>query len=91
MSFSFKSTSIGGTANIITSDDTHYRYIREIARLEVIVKDLENQIEKLQESPAGFTKKEVKILIQKLHPDKTNGSAESNELFNKILAIKNAN
>jgi len=91
MNFSFGSTSIGGTANIITSDDTHYRYIREIARLEVIVKDLENQIEKLQESPAGFTKKEVKILIQKLHPDKTNGSAESNELFNKILAIKNAN
>ena len=87
MSISFGSTAVGGTANIITSDDTHYRYIREIARLEVIVKDLENQIEKLQESPAGFTKKEVKILIQKLHPDKTNGSAELNQLFNANLLI----
>ena len=81
--------SFGGTANIITIEDERVVLQREINRLNELIKYQEEQIEKLQSTPAGFTKDQLKLLIQKLHPDKNAGSVECAILFKKLMDLKN--
>lgn len=90
--FSFTSNgtaAVGSTANVINIEDERVRLHREINRLNEIINYQETQIEKLQSIPAGFTKEQLKLLIQKLHPDKNSGSVECAVLFKKLLDIKN--
>jgi len=83
-------TAFGGTATLRLQEEPDLAdLIREIKRLQMIVEDQELQIEKLQSTPAGFTKEQLKLLIQKMHPDKNNGSSECVVLFKKLLDIKN--
>ena len=79
-----------GTATIrIQQEPNILDLIREIKRLQIIVEDQEIQIDKLQVTPTNFTKQQLKLLIQKMHPDKNNGSSECAILFQKLMDIKN--
>lgn len=83
-------TAFGGTANIRIQEEPDLAdLIREIKRLQIIVQDQELQLQKLQEMPTEFTKQELKLLIQKMHPDKNNGSDKCAILFKKLMDIKN--
>lgn len=87
--FSANGATYGSTANVVTLEDETVALQREINRLNEIIKYQEEQIEKLQSTPAGFTKTQLKLLIQKMHPDKNGGSAECAILFKKLIDIKN--
>lgn len=84
------STAYSGTATIrIQQEPDLSDLVREIKRLQMIVEDQELQLEKLQVTPTNFTKQQLKLLIQKMHPDKNNGSDECAILFKKLIDIKN--